>query len=153
MIHVVALRLGLHILWWSSVAMLLFRTRGYIASFLFAAVCTLSGIHFGPSLDFNLQLTGVIVLAPIGFLVLGHLDRRPLWGVPAAIISAAAILAKFNVGVACFGSIVVWAIIQLCRNPGRRIRQSLALVAASYGSVLVGLFRIYGGPINARVIF
>ena len=149
MIHVVAFRIVLHLLWWTSIGMLLRRTRGYIASLLFAGASALSGIHVGPGQDLSLQLTGVICLAAIGYLVVGHIDRKPIWGIPAAIVSAAAILAKFNIGLLCLGSIVVWATIQAYRDPSRRVLRRLALVAATYAGVLIALFGIYGGRIGA----
>ena len=149
LVHAVLFRLGLHILWWTSVGMLLFRIRGFVATLLFAAASLLSGIQFGPTWDVNFGLTGVIILTTIGYLVLGHIDRRPIWAVPAMIVSAAALLAKFNIGVACTASIVVWAVIELLRDRSPRMLGRLGLLALTYVGTLGLLFRIYGGPINA----
>ena len=149
LIHATLFRLGLHVLWWTSVGTLLFRIRGYVATVLFAAASVLSGIYFGPKWDVNFQLTGVINLTAAGYLVLGHIDRRPIWAVPAAIVSAAALLAKFNIGIACAGSIVVWAVIQLLRDRSLHMLGRLGLAALTYVGVLVMLFRIHGGPLDA----
>jgi hypothetical protein len=149
MVHAIMFRVGLHLFWWISVGLLLFRIRGYVASFLFAAAFGLSGIYFGPSWDVNFQLTGVFNLTAMAYLVLGHIDRRPIWGVPAAIVAATALLAKFNIGVACAGAMVVWTVIQLRREPSPRMFWRLCLVAVTYVGVLAGLFRIYGGPMSA----
>jgi hypothetical protein len=149
LVHAILFRLGLHILWWTSVGTLLFRIRGYGATLLFAAASSLSGIQFGPARDFNFGLTGVVILTTAGYLLLAHLDRRLLWALPAVIVSAAALLAKFNIGVACTGSIVVWAIIELLRDRSPRMLGRLGLLALTYVVVLGGLFRVYGGPINA----
>ena len=135
LVHAILFRLGLHILWWTSVGMLLFRTRGFVATLLFAAASLLSGIQSAP-LDVNFQLAGVMILTTIGYLVLGHLDRRPLWAVPAMIVSAGALLAKFNIGVACAGSIVVWAVIELLRDRSLRMLGRLGLLALTYVGTL-----------------
>jgi hypothetical protein len=148
-IQAIIFRLGLHLFWWTSVGMLIFRTRGLVSSLLFAAASALSGIHFGPEWDVNYQLTGVINLTILGYLVLGHIDRRPIWGVAAAIVAAAAILAKFNIGVACTGAGAVWAVAQFLHEPSARMLRRLGLVGLIYVSVLVGLFQLYGGPIDA----
>jgi hypothetical protein len=149
LLHMVILRIGLHLFWWTSVGVLLFRTRAFLDSLLFASASVLSGVYFGPNWDVNFQLTGVINLTVMGYLVLGLIDRRAIWGVPAAIIAAAAMLAKFNIGVACAGAIAVWAVIQLYREPSPRMLSRLGLVALTYVGILVALFRIYGGPIGA----
>ncbi len=147
LIHAIPFRLGLHILWWTSVGMLLFRIRGFLATLLFAAALLLSGIRL--PLDANFGLTGVIILTTVGYLVLSHIDRRPMWAVPAIIVSAAAVLAKFNLGVACTGSIAVWAVIELLRDRSLGMLGRLGLLALTYVGTLGLLFRIYGGPINA----
>jgi hypothetical protein len=150
MLQTVFFRLGLHLFWWTAVGVLLFRIRGYVASFLFVFAAVLSGIHVGPTIwDLNDRMNGVTYLAAVSYLVLGHIDRRPIWGVPAAIISAAAILAKYSIGVALTGSLVVWAVVQLYREPTSRMLGRLAGVLLAYAAVLIGLFRIYGGPLGA----
>jgi hypothetical protein len=149
LVHAILFRLGLHAIWWTSVGMLLLRIRGYAATLLFAAASLYSGIHFDPTWDVNSQLIGVIILTTIGYLVLGHLDRRPIWAVPAVVVSAAALLVKFNIGVACTASIVVWVIIELLRDRSLRMLGRLGLLALTYVGALGVLFRIYGGPINA----
>ena len=147
--HAILFRLGLNILWWTSVGSLLFRIHGYTASLLFAVASVLSGIHFGPTCDFNLGLTGVLILTTAGYLLLAHVDRRLIWAVPAVIVSAAALLAKFNIGVATAGSVGAWAIIQLLRDRSQRVLLRLGLLALTYAVTLGLLFRVYGGPINA----
>jgi hypothetical protein len=148
-VHAAIFRLGLHVLWWTSVGALLFRIRGYTATGLFAAASVLSGVHFGPSWDVNFQLTGVIILTAVGFLALGHLDRRAIWAVPAVVVSAAALLAKFNIGVACTGSVASWAAIQLLRDRSPQMLGRLGLLVLAYVGTLGGLFRTYGGPVDA----
>jgi hypothetical protein len=149
LLHVVIFRISLHLFWWASVGVLLFRTRAFVDSLLFASASVLSGVFFGPNWDVNFQLTGVINLTVMGFLVLGVIDRRAIWGVPAAIIAAAAMLAKFNVGVACAGAITIWGIIQLYREPSARMLGRISLILATYVCILIWLYRVYGGPIGA----
>ena len=149
LIHAIFFRLGLHALWWTSVGMLLIRIRGYSATLLFAAASLYSGIHLNPVFDTNSKLTGVIILTTIGYLVLSRLDRRTIWAVPAVVVSAAALLAKFNLGVACTGAIVVWGIIEFLRERSPRVLGQLGFLALTYVGVVAGLFRMYGGPIDS----
>jgi hypothetical protein len=143
--HAVPLRLGLNVLWWTSVALLLLRIRGYAATFLFAAAAWYSGIAF--------DLSVIVLLTAIGYLILAHLDGRLLWAVPAAVVSAAAVLAKFNIGVACTGALLVWAGITWLGDRRPRMLGRLGLLALCYVATLVGLFQVYGGPISALAGF
>jgi len=145
LVHVILFRLGLHVLWWISVGTLLFRIRGHMATLLFAV----ASVSSGPVWDSNYSLTGVMILTTVGYLLLGYIDRRVIWAVPAVIVSASALLAKFNVGSACAGSIVVWGILELFRDQRPRMLGRLALLALTYIGALGVLFRIYGGPISA----
>ena len=150
LIHVIYFRLGLHALWWFSVAVLLFRTRGYAAPLLFAVASSYSGIYYDPpGWDVNFPLAGATILTTLGYLVLAHLDRRTIWAIPALVVAAAAALAKFNIGVACTGSIVVWAVLELLRDRSPRMLGRLSLLALTYLGAMGVLFRNYGGPIHA----
>jgi hypothetical protein len=82
-------------------------------------------------------------------VVLSHLDRRPIWAVPAVIVSAAALLAKFNLGVACSVAIVVWEIIEFLRERSPHVLGQLGFLALTYVGAVAGLFRMYGGPIDS----
>ena len=149
LIHATFFRLGLHALWWTSVGMMLLRIRGYSATLLFAAASLYSGIHLSPIFDTNSKLTGIIILTTIGYLMLSRLDRRPIWAVPAVVVSAAALLAKFNLGVACTVAIVVWGIIEFLRERSPRVLGQLGFLALTYVGAVAGLFRMYGGPIDS----
>ncbi|MGO9918014.1 MAG: hypothetical protein ACLQIB_25395 [Isosphaeraceae bacterium] len=150
LVHAVAFRLGLHVLWWISVGVLLFRVRGVAVPLLFAGALSYSGIYYDPiGWDVNMQLTGPMILTTIGYLALADVDRRTIWAVPAMVVAAGALLSKFNIGVACTGSIVVWAVIQLSRDRSRRMLGRLGLLALTYIGALGLFFRIYGGPISA----
>jgi hypothetical protein len=108
---------------------------------MFAAAAWYSQI----STDF----TAVVVLTAIGYLVLAYLDRRLLWAFPAAVVSATALLIKYNVGVACTGAFGIWAAIELASDRAPRRLVALTLLASTYCACLLGLFRVYGGPWDA----
>jgi hypothetical protein len=152
-LHAVAFRVGLNLLWWISIGVLLFRMRSRTSMLLFTAGALCSGAQFQPTGDCSFGLTGVIVLTTIGYLVLAYLDRRPVWAMPAMLVSAVALLAKFNLGIACIVSIGVWAILELMRDRRRSRLWWLCLLAFTYLVALLTLFRIYGGPIDALVDF
>ena len=124
---------------------MLFRIRGLAGPVLFAATSLLSGIHFGPEFDPNFQLTNMLIMTTVGFLMLAHVDRRPAWALPAVIVSVVAILGKFNIGVACTGSLMVWALIQLYHDRSKRMLGRLSRLALVYVGSLTLLFWIYGG--------
>jgi hypothetical protein len=149
LIHAMVFRLGLHALWWISVGGLLSRINGRGSRLLFLAGALYSGIQFDRAGDWNSQLTGVILLTPVGYLVLAYHDRRPVWAVPAMVVAAAALLAKFSLGVACAVAIGVWATLELIRAPRRGTLGRLALLALTYVGTLMALFRAYGGPLDA----
>ena len=44
----------------------------------------------------NFPMAGATILTTLGYLVLAHLDRRTIWAIPALVVAAAAVLAKFN---------------------------------------------------------
>ncbi len=91
----------------------------------------------------------MIVLTATGYLVLAYLDRRPIWAMPAVLVSAAALLAKFNLGIACTVAVGVWAALELIRDRRRSRLGWLCLLAFVYLAALLVFFRIYGGPIDA----
>ncbi|OJW24735.1 MAG: hypothetical protein BGO49_06810 [Planctomycetales bacterium 71-10] len=146
-LHAVLIRLAMHLAWWTSAGLLLFRVRGYAASLAFVAATAMSGIALDN--EFNFALTGVVILPVLGFLLLAELDRKPAWAVPAAILAGAAMLTKFNLGVACTGALGVWSLMRLARRPERRVVLRLALLGLAYFGSMAGLFVIYGGPISA----
>jgi hypothetical protein len=146
-LHAVAIRLALHLAWWTSVGFLLFRVRGFATPLVFAAAMAMSGIALDN--EFNFALTGAVILPVLGFLLLAELDRRPAWAVPAAMLAGAAMLMKFNLGVACTGALGVWSLMRLARDPDRRVLSRLALLGLAYLGTMAGLFLIYGGPISA----
>ncbi len=146
-LHATAIRLTLHLCWWTSAAALLFRTRGYATPLVFVAATAVCGA--GLDMEPNFALNGVVILSVLNFLLLAELDRKPAWAVPGAILAAAALLAKFNLGVACAGSLGVWSLMRLARDPSRRVVGRLALLGLAYVGTVVGLFLIYGGPISA----
>lgn len=146
-LHAVAIRLGLHLAWWTSVGFLLFRIRGVAAPLAFAAATAMSGVALEN--DYNFALTGVVILPVLGFLLLAELDRKPAWAVPATILAGAAMLMKFNLGVACTASLGVWSLMRLARDPSRRVVLRLALLGLAYFGTMTVLFLIYGGPISA----
>ncbi|MDG3004033.1 hypothetical protein [Paludisphaera mucosa] len=146
-LHAVALRLGLHLFWWTSVGVLLFRVKGYIAPLVFAATTAMSGIALDN--DFNLILAGAMILTVTGFLVLAELDRRPEWAVPAAFIAGAAVLTKFNLGVACTGALGIWVLMRLARDHSPRVWMRLALLGLVYFGSMAAFFRAYSGPLDA----
>ena len=89
-VHVILFRLGLHVLWWISVGTSALPDSGVYGHASLCRRLVVERDPFGPLWDLNFQLTGVMILTTVGYLVLGHLDRRPIWAVPAVIVSAAA---------------------------------------------------------------
>ena len=150
-LHAVALRLGLHLLWWASVGMLLFRVRGRLAPVVFVATMAMSGVFLDHELNFSLN--GVVILSVLNFLLLAEIDRRPAWAVPAAFLAGASVLTKFNLGAACTASLGIWSLWQLAREPNLRQLGRLTLLAAVYFGTLVGFFLAYGGPVTALLPF
>ncbi|WP_337175940.1 hypothetical protein [Paludisphaera sp.] len=146
-IHSAIFRLLLHLAWWTSSGLLLFRVRGHLAPLAFAAATAMSGIALDN--EFNFALTGVVILPVLGFLLLAELDRRPEWAIPAAILAAVAMLTKFNLGACCTGALGVWSLMRLARDPSRRVFRRLSLLALAYFGTLAALFVAYGGPISA----
>lgn len=147
--HAAAFRMALHLLWWFSIGALLFRIPGRASRLLFVVAMLCSGSQYEPTLDGNFGLTGVVVLTGVGYLVIAYLDRRPIWALPAVLVSAAALLAKFNLGLACIVAAGVWAILELLRDRSRSTLRWLCLLAAAYMATLLLLFRAYGGPLGA----
>lgn len=146
-VQAVALRLALHLLWWTSVGLLLFRIRGYAAPLVFVVASAFSGMALEQ--EFNFILAGALIMTTTGFLLLAELDRRPTWAIPAAIIAGAAVLTKFNLGVACTSALGAWSLMRLGREPNLRVLGRLTLLATLYFASLAILFRIYGGPLSA----
>lgn len=146
-VHAVILRLGLHLFWWTSVGLLLFRVKGSLTPLVFAATMAMSGIALDN--EFNFALTGVTILPVAGFLLLAELDRRPSWAIPAAFLAGAAILTKFNVGVACTGALGMWVLLRIARDHSPRVLLRVALLGLVYFGSMAFFFRIYGGPLSA----
>ena len=97
LVHAVVFRLGLHVLWWISVGVLLFRVRGVAVPLLFAGALSYSGIYYDPiGWDVNMQLAGPMILTTIGYLALAHLNRRTIWAVPAMVVAAGALLSEIQ---------------------------------------------------------
>ncbi|WP_165251433.1 hypothetical protein [Paludisphaera soli] len=145
-LHSVAIRLGLNLFWWTSVGILLFRVKGYATPLVFAATMAISGIALDG--EFNLSLYGAVILPVVGFLLLAELDRRPTWAIPAAFLAGAAILTKFNLGVACTAALGMWSLMRLARDPSRRVFARLMLLATVYFGSMIGFFLAYGGPLS-----
>jgi len=147
----VAIRLGLMAAWWATLGILLSRVRGVVAPLAFAATAAYCGVPIDQ--EFNLALAGVTIFPVAGLLLLADLDRRRAWAVPAAFLAGAAMLTKFNVGVACTGALGLWSLLQLARDRSRRTWIVLGLLGLVYFGSMGFLFRSCGGPLRGLYPF
>jgi hypothetical protein len=138
----VGFRLAIHGLFWLAIALGFKACRQGAFGCLFVAGIALSGV--GRDTEY------VVVASVLIYLTCAAVERQPWAAVPAAVLTAVAILIKFNVGVTCVLADVAWVLVQLS-PAGRQSRFGLPLAvfaAAGSASFLV-LFRVYGGPLSA----
>jgi hypothetical protein len=92
----------------------------------------------------------VFMIAVLIFILCAAFQHQPLAALPAAPLTAIAILVKFNIGVTCTLGVAAWALLELSSQERRRdFKLPFVLFMALGVGIFLLLFRAYGGPLGA----